>query len=192
MRFSAAAPFALIAALALAACGGSDPAPAAPVEPSAEAPAAPTPVPATPAAAPGEPSPEFASLPAPYNTANYAVGARTWKLCQSCHLTAEGAGNLVGPNLHGIFGNQVAKVEGFAYSPALSAETFIWTPEQLDHWLENPRTFVPGNRMSFSGVRREADRLGVIAYLMVETGYEAEAAAPVSEDAAPAEETAPQ
>lgn len=178
MRFSAAAPLALIAALTLAACGGSDPAPAAPAEPAAKAPAAPAP--ATPAAAPGEPSPEFASLPAPYNTANYAVGARTWKLCQACHLTAEGAGNLVGPNLHGVFGRQVASGEGFAYSPALQAEDFIWTPEQLDHWLENPRTFVPGNRMSFSGVRREADRLGVIAYLMVETGYEA--------DAAPAEE----
>lgn len=174
MRFSAAAPFALIAALALAACGGADPAPAAPA--AATPPAAALPAPVTPAAAPGEPSPEFASLPAPYNTANYAVGARTWKLCQSCHLTAEGAGNLVGPNLHGIFSRQVATVEGFAYSPALQAETFMWTPEQLDHWLENPQTFVRGNRMSFSGVRREADRLGVIAYLMVETGYEAEAA----------------
>lgn len=192
MRFSAALPLALIAALALTACGGSDPAPAAaPAEPAAAEPAAPAAEaePATPAAAPGEPSPEFANLPAPYNTANYAVGARTWKLCQSCHLTAEGAGNLVGPNLHGIFGQQVATVEGFAYSPALQAETFVWTPEQLDHWLENPRTFVPGNRMSFAGVRREADRLGVIAYLMVETGYETEAApaqeAPVEE--APAE-----
>lgn len=183
MRFSAAAPLALIAALALAACGGSEPAPAAPSEPAAETPATPAPAtPATPAAAPGEPSPEFANLPAPYNTASYAVGARTWKLCQSCHLTAEGAGNLVGPNLHGIFSRQVATVEGFAYSPALKAETFQWTPEQLDHWLENPRTFVPGNRMSFSGVRREADRLGVIAYLMVETGYEPEAA-PATEEA---------
>lgn len=182
MRFSAAAPLALIAALALAACGGADPAPAKPAEPAATAPAAaPAAAPATPAAAPGEPSPEFANLPAPYNTANYAVGARTWKLCQSCHLTAEGAGHLVGPNLHGVFGRQVASAEGFAYSPALQAEDFIWTPEQLDHWLENPRTFVPGNRMSFSGVRREADRLGVIAYLMVETGYQGEA------EAAPAE-----
>lgn len=185
MRFSAAAPLALITALALAACGGADPAPAKPADTAASAPAAaPVAAPTTPAAAPGEPSPEFANLPAPYNTANYAVGARTWKLCQSCHLTAEGAGHLVGPNLHGVFGRPVASAEGFAYSPALQAETFIWTPEQLDHWLENPRTFVPGNRMSFSGVRREADRLGVIAYLMVETGYEGEAA-PAEE--APAE-----
>ncbi|MBY9068358.1 cytochrome c family protein [Hyphomonas sp. WL0036] len=184
MRFSAAASIALIAALALAACGGSGPAPEAPAEPAASTTPATTAAPATPAVAPGEPSPEFANLPAPYNTANYAVGARTWKLCQSCHLTQEGAGNLVGPNLHGIFGRQVAAAPDFAYSPALAAESFIWTPEQLDHWLQNPRTFVPGNRMSFAGVRKESDRLGVIAYLMIETGYQPETA--------PAEETAPE
>ena len=94
------------------------------------------------------------------------------------------AGNLVGPNLHGLFGRQVATAEGFDYSPALKAETFIWTPEQLDHWLANPGTFVPGNRMSFSGVRKPEDRNAVIAYLMTKTGYvapETTAEEPVAE-----------
>ena len=169
MRFFASAVLSLSV---LAACGGANetaaPAPAA-------APSAPViaPVTETPAAAPAEPSLEFAALPAPYNTASYAAGNRTWKLCQSCHLTAEGAGNLVGPNLHGLFGRQVASEPGFDYSPAMKAETFTWTPEQLDHWLANPRTFVPGNRMSFSGVRKPEDRMAVIAYLMVQTGYTA-------------------
>jgi cytochrome c len=164
-----------LAALCIAsisACGGESGPPAAP-EPQGAAPAARTSAPAEPAAAPAEPSLEFAALPAPYNTASYAAGNRTWKLCQSCHLTAEGAGNLVGPNLHGLFGRQVASETGFDYSPALKAETFTWTPEQLDNWLANPRTFVPGNRMSFSGVRKPEDRLAVIAYLMVQTGYTA-------------------
>lgn len=169
MRFSYAAPLALFAALALAACGGPEPAPKAPTSSS------PAPAPA-PAAAPGEPSPEFAHLPEPYNEASYAAGNRTWKLCQSCHTTAENGPHLVGPNLHGIFGRQVAVAEGFAYSPALQAESFIWTPDLLDDWLQNPRTFVPGNRMSFSGVRRDTDRLGVIAFLMAETGFEGEGA----------------
>jgi cytochrome c len=165
------------AALALtvvAACGGP-----AETAPAAEAAPATAPVTAAPApVAAGEPSPEFAALPAPYNTASYAAGNRTWKLCQSCHLTAEGAGSLVGPNLHGLFGRQVASAPNFDYSPALKAETFTWSPELLDHWLANPRTFVPGNRMSFSGVRKPEDRLAVIAYLMVQTGYVAPEEAP--------------
>tara|TARA_R110000787_G_scaffold14348_16_gene44390 strand:- start:1309 stop:1860 length:552 start_codon:yes stop_codon:yes gene_type:complete len=169
-------PVAAIAALTMiAACGGSG---ADESSPPAAAPAtattvaeAPAPVPAPVATAPGEPSPEFASLPAPYNTADYARGKRTFKLCQSCHLTAEGAGNLVGPNLHGLFGREVGSVEGFAYSDALEDADFIWEPQHLDEWLTNPRAYLPGNRMSFAGVRKPDDRLGLIAYLMLETGY---------------------
>ncbi len=176
MRLSLRFTLAAICLSAVAACGGASGS-AGEVEKPAAAPVA-APAIAAPAPVASEPSLEFAALPAPYNTANYAVGNRTWKLCQSCHLTAEGAGNLVGPNLHGLFGRQVASEPGFDYSPALKAETFTWTPEQLDHWLANPRTFVPGNRMSFSGVRRPEDRLAVIAYLMVQTGYAAPDAPP--------------
>jgi cytochrome c len=174
MRLSAGVSLAALASLALAACGGpSEPAAAPAAAPVTEVVAPETAAIPAAAPAPAEPSLEFAHLPEPYRSASYAAGVRTWKLCQSCHLTKEGAGHLVGPNLHGIFGRQVATAPGFDYSPALKAETFIWTPEQLDHWLQNPSTFVRGNRMSFAGVRKESDRTAVIAYLMAETGYEA-------------------
>ncbi|MEH6807234.1 MAG: cytochrome c family protein [Hyphomonas oceanitis] len=171
-------PVAAIAALAMiAACGGSGADESTPPEVTAAPAATPapvaasTPAPAPVAVAPGEPSPEFASLPAPYNAANYAIGKRTFKLCQSCHLTAEGAGNLVGPNLHGLFGREVGSLPGFAYSDALTNADFIWEPHHLDEWLTNPRAYLPGNRMSFAGVRKPADRDALIAYLMLETGY---------------------
>lgn len=155
------------AAFFLAACGDTaqdaGPAPAAATEVSSVS--TPLPVP--------EPGLEFADLPPPYNSASYSAGRRTWKLCQSCHLTAEGAGHLVGPNLHGLFERRVAAAPGFEYSPALKAETFNWTPEQLDQWLASPRGFVPGNRMSFAGVRKPEDRVAVIAFLMLETDYSA-------------------
>ena len=168
---------AVAAIVLLTACGGSD----APANdpPAEEAPPAKAPAEAAPAAAPAEAAVDavspFAALPAPYNTADYARGRRTWKLCQSCHITAEGGGNLVGPNLHGLFGREAGTLEGFAYSPALQEADFIWTPDKVDHWLENPRTFLPGNRMTFAGVRKPDDRLAVVAYLMSETGFTAEA-----------------
>lgn len=168
---------AVAAIVLLTACGGSD-APATDT-PAAQAPPAKAPAEAAPAAAPAEAAVDavspFAALPAPYNTADYARGRRTWKLCQSCHITAEGGGNLVGPNLHGLFGREAGTLEGFAYSTALQEADFIWTPDKVDHWLENPRTFLPGNRMTFAGVRKPDDRLAVVAYLMSETGFTAEA-----------------
>jgi cytochrome c len=165
----------------LTACGGAGTeaetpsAPAATTTTEAAPPAAATPVTTQAAGPAGEPSAEFASLPAPFNTADYARGKRTFKLCVSCHLNTEGAGNLVGPNLHGLFGREAGSLEGFVYSDALKEADFIWEPVHLDEWLTNPRSFLPGNRMSFAGVRKPEDRLGLIAYLMLETGYTAPA-----------------
>ena len=45
-----------------------------------------------------------------------------------------------------------------------------WTLEHLDKYLENPRAYIPGNRMSFAGLRRPNDRRDVIAYLLLESG----------------------
>ena len=113
----------------------------------------------------------FAALPEPYKSADYNRGKRTFKLCQSCHTLADGGPNLVGPNLYGVFGRQIGAVEGFTYSKAVQDSDIVWTPEILAEWLESPRNFLPGNKMSFAGVRKPEDRTAVIAYIMAETGY---------------------
>ncbi len=71
-------------------------------------------------------------------------------------------------------GRQVGSLPSFNYSQALSDADFEWTPDRLEHWLANPRSYLPGNNMTFAGVRRERDRHAVIAYLMVESGYQPE------------------
>ena len=121
-----------------------------------------------------EPSPEFSNLPAPYADADYAVGRRIYRQCSSCHMIEPDGQSLVGPNLYGIFNRKVGEADGFAYSNALLEADFDWTPEQLNEWLTNPRAFLPGNRMSFAGVRRPKDRDAVIAYIMLESGWSAE------------------
>lgn len=155
------------AALFLTACSGEQ-------EPTG-AEEAPDTAPATETAAEtaesGAPAVEFASLPEPYNLADFDQGRKTYRLCQSCHTLQDGGPHLVGPNLYGLFGKQIGTADGFAYSPALQDAEFAWTPEELDNWLENPRTYLPGNRMSFAGVRKAEDRTAVIAYIMSQTGY---------------------
>lgn len=147
--------------LALAACGPSPPQNA----PQPPAPAAAAPDPA-------EMRARIAALPAPYNAADYDAGRREFAQCGSCHTVAAGAPNRQGPNLHGLFGREAGGLPGFNYSRALQDANFTWDAERLDHWLANPREFLPGNRMAFVGVRDETRRRDVIAYLMAVTAEE--------------------
>lgn len=156
--------FAACLALLVVACGGSE-------ESTSQTAAS---APSTAPAAPSGPSPEeiaaaVAALPAPYNTGDYEAGRKVFAQCRSCHLLEEGAGNRVGPNLHGLFGRQVGALEDFSYSPAVQAADFVWAPEQLEQWLDKPRDFLPGTRMIFNGVHDETQRRDLIAYLMVAT-----------------------
>ncbi len=116
-------------------------------------------------------SPEtlLASLPAPYNGADYDKGRKQFAKCRSCHLVDEGAGHRVGPNLHGVFSRSIGGAEGFPYSKAVQEADFEWTPERLNEWLANPKQFLPGNRMTFAGIADATQRENLIAYLMVET-----------------------
>ena len=117
---------------------------------------------------------DLSFLPAPFSEANYDAGRRQFRRCGSCHTVTADSGNRVGPNLYGLFGRQIGTAENFDYSTTLENADFIWTGEQLDAWLTNPREFLPGNRMSFVGLRNEEDRRDVIGYLMYETGYQSE------------------
>ncbi len=174
MTFLRTALIASASILLISACGSGDPENQSSqeynVKKQSDAPVS-SPTTSAEPAADKQPSLEFTALPAPYNTADYARGRRTFKLCQSCHTLKPEGNNLVGPKLYGMFGREIGAVEGFSYSSAVSEADFIWTPEKLDEWLTSPRSFLPGNRMSFAGVRKPQDRLAVIAYIMSETGY---------------------
>lgn len=99
-------------------------------------------------------------------------GAKVFRKCKACH-EVDKERNKVGPYLVKIINRPAAAVEGFKYSSALkkaAEEGLVWTEENLDKWLTNPRKFIPGNRMAFAGLKKEKDRQDVIAYLREKAG----------------------
>ena len=88
------------------------------------------------------------------------------KGCARCHTVAEGGAKKIGPNLWGIIGSTAgARDTGFKYSKGVSESGVVWTEENLNEFIANPRKFIKGNRMPFGGLRKEDDRANVIAYL---------------------------
>ncbi len=161
MRRSLQRVCALSITLAVAACGQPTTGPAPSAEINALNP------PASPAPTPEQISAALAALPAPYNTGDVDNGHAKFALCQACHTVIAGAPNMVGPNLHGVFGRQAGALESYSYSNAMKAAGWTWDAEHLDTWLTNPAKAVPGTKMTFAGLPNPKDRIDVIAYLKV-------------------------
>ncbi|MBY6091548.1 c-type cytochrome [Maritimibacter alkaliphilus] len=139
------------------------------VEAAAEAPAE-TPAEAPAAEAPATPEPAAASMPDP---ALVADGEKVFRKCKACHEVGAGAKNRTGPELNGIVGRTVAAVDGFRYSKPMDemgASGTIWSMDELHAFLANPKKHLKGTKMSFPGLKKDADIDAVIAYLQANGG----------------------
>ncbi len=92
-------------------------------------------------------------------------GQAAAKQCAACHTFEKGGPNRVGPNLYGIVDRAKAGVAGFNYSAALKAKGGTWTYEELDQFIANPKTWLPGTTMGYAGLARGGQRADLINYL---------------------------
>lgn len=99
-----------------------------------------------------------------YASADAGAGERLWRQCQACHKLEDGA-NGTGPHLYGVVGRDKGSVAAYGYSDTLASMEGDWTPENLSGFLENPREYAPGTKMSYSGMRDVNDRANLIAYM---------------------------
>ena len=102
-------------------------------------------------------------------------GESLYAQCKACHEIGPDARHRVGPHLDGIMGRIAGSVADFRYSSAMRKAGeggLAWSAENIDAYIEKPRDFIKGNRMSYRGMAKSEDRADLIAYLEKASGAE--------------------
>lgn len=106
-------------------------------------------------------------LPAIARAQDVEAGKTVFKRCSACH-NAESDSNKIGPTLKGVVGRNAGSLPGFSFSQKMKeagANGLVWNEAALAEFLASPKTKVPGNSMTFAGLRNSDDVKNVIAYL---------------------------
>jgi cytochrome c len=107
---------------------------------------------------------QFAASPAHAQSAE--AGRQVFRqVCSICHEVAPDR-NRVGPTLFGVVGRKTGAVSGFHYSDANKNANLTWDQATLDRYIANPRGTIPGTTMAYAGLKDDAKRHDLIAYLV--------------------------
>lgn len=91
-----------------------------------------------------------------------AAGEELYTRCAACHALER---NRTGPKHCGLFGRRAGSVPGYAYSQAMKDSGIVWNARTLDRFLADPMAVVAGTSMGYAGVRDDAERAALIAFL---------------------------
>jgi cytochrome c len=97
--------------------------------------------------------------------ADPAAGEKIFKAqCGICHAVAAGQ-NRIGPTLFDVVGRPAGSVPGFNYTADHKKLGIAWDAATLDKYLVNPRAMVPDTSMVYAGLKDDAERADLVAYL---------------------------
>jgi cytochrome c len=94
-----------------------------------------------------------------------AAGEQSFNKCRPCHDIGPDAKIKLGPPLNGIDGRKAGTYEGFNYSDGMKSSGIVWDKAKFLQWIENPQAMVMGTRMAFGGVKDDAERQSLWAYV---------------------------
>jgi cytochrome c len=73
--------------------------------------------------------------------------------------------NRIGPTLFGVVGRPAGSVPGFNYTADHKKLGVVWDAAALDKYLANPRAMVSDTLMIYAGLKDDAERADLVAYL---------------------------
>ena len=111
-----------------------------------------------------------------FSDGNSSRGQRVFGGCAACHSLQPNQ-NMTGPSLADLWGRKAGSLASFdRYSPALKSANIVWNDKSLDEWIEEPQHLVPGNQMTFDGIKDARQRADLLAFLKQATQPGASAA----------------
>ena len=119
------------------------------------------------AAAPAAEAFNFAKVSEHFSKVTADAGKETFTArCFQCHTSDKGGAIKQGPNLFGVVGRDIGKGGGFTrFSKALADKGGKWDMASLAAYLYDPKGYIPGNQMSFPGLKDEQELAALLAYM---------------------------
>jgi len=73
---------------------------------------------------------------------------------------------MTGPSLADLWNRKAGGLASFPrFSSALKSSDVVWNDKTLDDWINDPQHLIPGNDMTFQGIKNDQQRADLLAFL---------------------------